>query len=81
MSTQPGNGTISAQADCAANQVATGGGFDVSGGNMSTSLTTWKNEPVFSNGKPTGWIATINYSGAGSNKVTLSAYVLCAPAS
>jgi hypothetical protein len=81
VSTQPGQGTLTAQADCAANQVATGGGYEVIGGNTNTSLVTWKNTAVVTNSKPTGWIVTINYGGSGNNKVTLSVYVLCAPAS
>jgi hypothetical protein len=81
VSTQPGLGTLTAEADCSANQVATGGGYEVTGGNTNTSLVTWKNMAVITNGKPTGWITTINYGGAGSNKVTLNVYVLCAPAS
>jgi len=81
VSTQPGQGTLTAQADCGANEVATGGGFEVTGGNTNTALDTWKNMAVITNGKPTGWIVTINYGGSGNNKVTLSVYVLCAPAS
>jgi hypothetical protein len=78
---QGGQGTMVVQAVCAANQVATGGGFDITGTD-STKDVVFSSMPVKVNGSlaPNAWQAKATYVGGGSNNSTLKAFVLCGPA-
>jgi len=62
--------------------MATGGGYDVTGGDSDDSVSVSTNKPVIVNGKPIGWLVSISYDGESDehDNVTLTAYVLCAPA-
>jgi hypothetical protein len=71
-----------AAAGCPAGQIATGGGFDITGSDQSKD-TVFSSMPVKVNGStyPNAWQVKATYTGGGSNNSTLQAYVLCAPTS
>lgn len=70
------NSTVTATASCAAGQIATGGGGSAS----SSNDYLYENMPKFTGTTPTGWQVSGAKSG-GSGNYTVTAYVLCGPAS
>jgi hypothetical protein len=73
---------MTAAAGCAAGQIATGGGFDITGSDQLKD-TVFSSMPIKVNGSavPNAWQVKATYTGGGSNNSTLQAYVLCAPTS
>lgn len=62
---------------CAAGQVATGGGFDLS--NQAAIITSSAPNPAVSGAEPTGWI--VGATNTAAFDIGLTALVVCAPAS
>ncbi len=78
-----GSGSVSVQAVCAAGQVATGGGFEVTGSNSSKIAVLVSKPITVVGGADAGkaaWLVTGKYNGESDGQsYTLTAYVLCAP--